>query len=316
MALRSNPAVQRRVKQASSDALSRWRADPAVKAIQQDLGRFAEGEMLEELPQLSQLMHSQAAAHGFVECWAGNFLGVLAVEPLAQIPFQHNYSGGFAMMQLANAGKAALSLVCYEQKATESSPEAAHFSDCERHELVLAGMGKARLHQIRDEGSRHAVIETNMIELEPGRVLSTMSRCVTRDIYGVRGRLLMLQLHRQPANCSPTRDFTLPDGNLLHQASGTKRDSQCEMAMAVLGAMGRADAVPAMLALSRTGTSQLRWEAMRHALALETASGFDRLAEVAQDSVDPLAPHASQVHAQLLETYPQLSEQEKIPCPA
>lgn len=83
------------------------------------------------------------------------------------------------------------------------------------------------------------------------------------------------------------------------------------MAMAVLGAMGRADAVPAMLEQSRTAPVQLRWEALRHAIALETTIGFNRLEEVAADASDPLSDHAGRVRQQLLAAYPQLAEQEK-----
>jgi len=315
-ALRSDPAAQRRASRAVGQADDKWRCDPSSIALERELARFSSGDMLQDLPQLSQLMRSHAAARELVTAWAKPFLKTLAEEPLAQIPFQHSYSGGFAMMQLAAAGNAALSLVCYEQRREERPPEAVHFADCEQHEIVLAGSGSAYRHRICAERRKGATIETELVRLQPGSTLTVESRGTARSIFDVRGHLLMLQLHRQPQDPGPTCDYALSDGTLLHQASGTKRDSQCEMAMAVLGAMGRTDAVPTMLALSESGTSQLRWEALRHALALETTSGFQRLEEVASDTSDPLSAHAAQVRQQLHATYPQLVEQEKRICPA
>lgn len=309
-ALHSNPAVQRRVAQAVAGASQMWRDDPAFKDVRRGLESYSCGGALQDTPLLARLMQCHTVAQEFVARWSGLFLETLAQQPLAQIPFQHNYSGGFATMQLASAGNAALSLVCYEQRVEERVPEAAHFADCEQHEMVLAGTGRARLHRIRQEGQKSAAIDTEIAPLRPGECLATESRKAARSIFDVHGRLLMLQLTRQPADPAPTREYVLCDGRLLHQASGTKRDSLCEMAMAVLGAMGRVDAVPAMLAQSQSGPTELRWEALRHAIALETISGFKRLCEVAGDAADPLSGHAGRVRQQLLASYPQLAARE------
>lgn len=315
-ALRSDPAVQRQVAGRQMRALDQLRDDQTVNQVKTELARFSAGTMLHDLPTLSRIMRCHTAALDLVTRWNAPFLEALQEEPLVQIPFRHSYSGGFALLQLASTGNTALSLICYEHCHDEVRAEAANFADREQYEIVLAGFGQTQLHRICEEQAERAVIETSEVSLSPGAIISSESRQVSRNISGVKGRMVMLQLHRRPENPAPTRDYALSDGRLLHQASGAKRDSQCEMAMAVLGAMGRDDAVPAMLALSKNGSSHLRWEALRHALALETASGLERLTELAGDRADPLSAHAEKVRRHLYTTFPQFTEQEATPCPA
>lgn len=316
MALRSDPAAQRRTKKALQIASAKWHSLPQIQALAIDLARYAAGQPIADLAGLYRLMEEGEAARNLTLCWADHFLSVMQDHLFAQIPFSHSYSAGFSTMQIAASGNAVLSLVCYEEKSNILPPQNAHFADREQHEIVLAGRGRAQLYHKADVAHDSVRIDRQTIELLPGHQIRLPSRQYGREITGVKGRLLMLQLQRLPNDPRPACDYRLADGALIHQACARKNESQCEMAMAVLGAMGRKDAVPAMLALSKTGASQLRWEAMRHALALETGSGFERLSEVAADSVDPLAPHASKVRGQLLDAYPQLRGQEKNRCPA
>ena len=87
--------------------------------------------------------------------------------------------------------------------------------------------------------------------------------------------------------------------------------------LALLGRMRRAEAAPTMAAMAReAGPDGLRWQALREALALDTAEGFRALCHVARASDDPLAMPAGALRAQLVEAHPELLALEKQPCRA
>lgn len=148
-----------------------------------------------------------------------------------------------------------------------------------------------------------------------GSRLATVGGDSARQIGRVAGRLVILQLTRLPDRPGLTREYAILSGELLMQSSGDKRASQCEMAMAVLGAMDCRDAAGAIEEMARSGPDHLRWEALRHTLALDSRRGM-RLAEaIAGEADDPLAESARRLHAQLLAAHPQLADRE-APCPA
>lgn len=321
-ALCSDPAAQRRAEHAMRNALATWQNLPHHQQIQVDLATYAAGQALADLPGLHQLLHSRPCAAEMAQQWMDHFLPVLQDHPFAQFPLRHSYSPGFATMNLALVGNAVLSLVCYEQKPGAQPPQGAHFADREQHEIVLAGAGQAQIYHLAQELPASARVDCQTMDLAAGSMIALPSRQYGRDITGVKGRLLMLQLQRLPDDPRPARDYRLADGAMIHQACASKSESQCEMALAVLGALGRADAVPTMLELAGQGGTQLRWEALRHALALDCAAGFDRLGRIAAAESDPLASHAAQVRQQLIHAYPQLAQspqpaqRKDMPCPA
>jgi len=116
---------------------------------------------------------------------------------------------------------------------------------------------------------------------------------------------------------APGREYDAASGRLLHRSAGRIGTSRREAIIALLGRMGRADAAPqiARVALDE-GDPSLRWQALREALALDTATGFRALASVARRGEDPLAAQAGALRAQLLETHPELAQLETGPCPA
>jgi hypothetical protein len=85
--------------------------------------------------------------------------------------------------------------------------------------------------------------------------------------------------------------------------------------LALLGRMGRKDAAPAMAAMAReAGPENLRWQALREALALDAGEGFRALSGVARAADDPLAMPAGALRAQLVEAHPELLALEASPC--
>ena len=131
----------------------------------------------------------------------------------------------------------------------------------------------------------------------------------------VPGALVLLRLQRGDGSSDPSCEYALDDGRLLHQAAASPRDSRLELAVSLLGRMGRSDAVPLLASMAEeSGTPHLRWQALRECLALDSGAGFAALSTIARRSADPLAVPAGALRAQLLETYPQLAE---VPiCPA
>ncbi|MEE1877630.1 hypothetical protein [Altererythrobacter litoralis] len=314
-ALRSDKAKQARLRDAMDAAQARWRARPQVAQVLADLKCYAAGAELDSLARLNELLGSFEHAEALVAQWCRDFLGPLRHEPLAQVPLRHHYGQGFATMQLASEGGAALSLAVYEEKADFTPPRSAVFSDRELHELVLAGSGGASIHQVRGGHGARVRIESERRALRAGSRLAIIGGHAARQIGQVAGQMVILQLTRVPDRPGLTREYAIPSGELPMQSSGDKRASQCEMAMAVLGAMERRDAAGAIAEMAQSGPDHLRWEALRHTLALDSGRGMRRLERIASEAGDPLAEPARRLHAQLLAAHPQLADRE-APCPA
>ena len=124
-------------------------------------------------------------------------------------------------------------------------------------------------------------------------------------------------LLRAAADPRPGREYCAASGKLLHQSAGAIATSRQEATVALLGRMGRTDAAPAMAMLATgEGDMSLRWQALREALALDSATGFAALCTIARRGDDALAGQAGALRAQLLETYPELAQLEDKQCPA
>ncbi len=90
----------------------------------------------------------------------------------------------------------------------------------------------------------------------------------------------------------PVREYALDTGELLHQSAGDAQESRVELALALLGRMGRTDAAPLMAEIAREGSDHLRWQALRECIALDTATGFAALKAIAADPADSLGAPA------------------------
>ena len=118
--------------------------------------------------------------------------------------------------------------------------------------------------------------------------------------------LLTLRLARTAGRPGPTRRVDVRSGRIVHRASGNATDSRAELAMLLLGRMGRNDALPVLAARTRTGDAQLRWQALRQCLALDAATGLPLLERIAKDHADPLYQAARVLLAQLQRERPSL----------
>lgn len=298
------------------EAVATWKAQPQVAPLLEELQQYGAGEIWPACQRLGELIEDRSIAMAVVEPMVDALAGVLGQHTCAQVPFRHQYSDGVAMLQLAHAGSAVLILLAYDESCANAAPEVVPFSDVERHELVLAGAADLRIATLLSETNARAAIDCEPCRVVEGESLHLHAN-EARLVERVHGRLLMLRVARSPRIPAPSRSFSLRDGSLVHRASGDRRESRDEMAMAVLGRMGRIDAAPVFARLTREGSDHFRWQALRECLALDTATGFAALERLASDSADPLSGPAGALRAQLIETYPQLdSARTAEPCPA
>lgn len=312
-ALRGDGAARRASQTALEAVRDDWLANAAA-GVAEELALYGEGAELADCPKLSALVGRVGVASTFVEALLGPMLEQVAAHPLGHVPLRHQRSDNFATIQLLQNGRAALSLLAYDD--IDGPLTSASFSDGERHEVVLAGALDVALLHIVDETGSAASIESTMRRLVPGEVIHCSGDRSTRVIKAVHGRCVILRLARSAENPSDMRQFSLEDGRLLHRASGSRTDSRREMAMAVLGRMGRKDAAPLLAELAWEGGSHIRWQSLRECLALDTATGFMTLVRIAADPTDPLSAPAGALRASLLEAHPQLLQLEALQCPA
>jgi hypothetical protein len=122
--------------------------------------------------------------------------------------------------------------------------------------------------------------------------------------------LVSLRLQRRRPQGHVAYEYDLADGRLLHRAAGGMQDSRHALMVNLLGRMGRRDAVPALAALAgeTPASDDLRWQALRETLGLDTAQGFRLLCALAARDDDALAPAARALRGQLLEQHPMLAE--------
>lgn len=305
-ALRGEPALQRRAQSSMLAAKASWQADAGAAAVLGENRLYGKGRPLEQLAELSTLVRDLQSASNFVQLWSDNFTTAVQESPLGLAPFGHSYAPGLATMRLAASGHAVISVLVYEEIDETSPVTSAQFVDREQIEIVLAGTAQATICQLR--GGEPGPVATRDMALEPGVTLTSSGPQRTRQIRQVKGSLAILQLSRAVPNPQPSREIRLADGALIRQSCGDKRVSQDEMALALLGAMGRRDAAPLIAAMSREGPSHLRWEALRQALHLDPKLGFDALSHVAGSVRDELGGAAEALRESLVQRYPQLAQ--------
>lgn len=314
--LRHNVFRQREMSDAMASARVAWSARPDVFQVLEDLGHFGTGAHLAQLPSLSRLFAEPGAAAALAQGWVCAVGNALAREPLAQPGFRHQASRGATVMLLSKRGDAELALVCYDgANGPGLGPvTSGFFAPVERHEAFLAGSARLLLVRRDDPVVGPDSFLFERLDVREGAILSQTGSRVTKAFEHIEGRLVVLRLSRPDAAGGPVQEYRLADGALIHQSSSNKHESCQEMMMAVLGRMGRVDAVPAMERLARSGNEHLRWQALRHCLALSPAKGFRSLAQIACSAGDPLAIPAGALRAQLVEAYPELAKQESEPC--
>ena len=231
----------------------------------------------------------------------------LADEPLASVPFRHNLTDEGASLILASEGRAQLLLV--ERAPGSLKAESVAFNPVERCDIVLAGNARGQLVELRVDGV--PPVQTP-VAITSGYLFQSGGGEVPRAllIEQVNQPLVTLRLVRHPvaAMAQPTLQVALPDGSVLRRAAGSVAESRQEIALSLLGAMGRGDAAPVAAQMSREGPANLRWQALRHALAMDTAQGFAALTAIAAQSDDPLAANARALRDQLIAAHPVLEQ--------
>ena len=288
-------------------AKAAWAGRPDVAKVLAQCAAFGEGAALESCGALIRLLQGGAAE--FVGEWLDAMLAAWREQPLAQMPFRHSQSGGLATMMLHRTGPVSLSLHLIEPAAVEPSATIA-FTDCERHEVVVSGSGRAMAYTLEGDGPPRQ----SALTMSPGvRICGDAGR--SRSIIALDAPLVLLRVAREPARPAPTRQVEISTGRVLHRASACPEEGRAELAAALLGAMGRADAAPALSAYACGEAGEgARWQALRNALALDTAVGFAALCRIADHSGDVLAGEASALRNRLCTSYPQLAELRKEPC--
>lgn len=313
-ALRGDSASQRKAQEALEAARDAWREGPAAEVLG-ELARYGDGAALDDCPALGALFVGRADANEFLGSLVDDLLAALRKHPLGQVPLRHQHSDGLSVLQLAQSGRATLTLLAYADAGAEP-PASACFAGGERHEAVLAGAADVLSLDLLEETSGRAAIDCSARCIAAGDVMQFAGPARTKSVRKVHGSLVVLRLARSDAVPCEAREYALDDGRLIHRASGSRSESRHEMMLALLGRMGRADAAPVMAAMTREGSEHIRWQALRECLALDTAAGFSALGALARDPADPLSAPAGALRAQLVETYPALAFIEEQPCPA
>jgi hypothetical protein len=211
---------------------------------------------------------------------------------------------------LARNGNATLVLQAIDGTglARKPVPETANFAPTETWEQILAG--SAEVERVMLAGERHgrAELTREPMRLLPGMVCHRQGATEAQLLRRVSGVYVTLKLQRQTGGGGIMRQFRLSDGELLHQAAGSPRDSRLELTATLLGRMGRSDAAPLLAAMAEEEAAiSLRWQALRECLALDSGKGFIALSRIASRLDDPLAAPAGALRAQLLEAYPRLA---------
>ena len=292
-----------------------WRGPPVAQLLE-SLEAYAGGNPLDDCAILAECLTSTATAQRLLSPLIDSLCSALREHPFAHVPLRHRFARGVSVLELVRSAGASMSLVVYETAAFEGK-EAAHsiaFADEERHELCLSGAGNGRIATVVGEREDRVVLDVRSFAIEPQSMLAfdcSSSRIIDR----VDGHLAMLRLARLPQSPGLTREFRLSDGRLLHCASGCRRDSRDEMAVALLGRMNRRDAAEPLAAIAcGKGAEHLRWQAVRNSLALDSLVGFAALEVLVGKDGDELSVPAAKLYRQLVEQYPELARTEKQPC--
>ncbi|GAB5347875.1 hypothetical protein [Alteriqipengyuania sp. 357] len=315
-AFAADPAAQAGAQDRMLAARDRWRHRPDVAPVLAECGRLAEGASFESCSHLRALLDDEGALP-FVSHWFVAMAQAWEMVPLAQLPFRHSYSGGVGAIHLHRVGRVTLAALLVEPRAAVA-PATIAFTDCERRERVLAGEGQAIIY-------RHVAGAPPLVQrlsVQPGAQIACDGEH-SRAFVALDAPLVLLRLARDRVQAVPTKEIEIATGRIVHRASASLAEGRAQLAAALLGAMGRRDAATTLAdyasgeagGCGQTGEGA-RWEAMRNALALDTATGFAALCEIADRPEDPLQPQAAALRHSLRTAYPQLAQWRRDRCRA
>ena len=297
-ALRGDDREARTHRVAMEEALEDCRREPRLAAVLEELLRYGEGADFAHCPALVALFEHTGAARDLLRPLIGRLTDLHRAYPRAQLAFRHRSQAGAHVLQIAARGHATLSLVLQDQDAG-AEHIIATFADADQREVVLTGKANACLFEIVAEERDRVILNSVRTELQSGARMKCTGPRQSRLIQPSHDSLLTLRLARTAGSPRPTRRVDVRSGRIVHRASGNAADSRAELAMLLLGRMGRSDALPVLAARTRTGDAQLRWQALRQCLALDAATGLPLLERIAKDHADPLYQAARALLAQL-----------------
>lgn len=312
-ALLADPAGLEAQQGRHSASLLGWRDGPG-KPLLDAFAAFAGGASLASQPALAGLFSGAQEPRRAVTRLVGALLPVLRDAPFGQVPLRHSITRSATTLLVDRRQDASLTLVAVDGAALAQQPPAATavFSPAEEWDVVVAGTGQGRLIERRGAPG-HGI---HPLALEPGLALGRDAEREALLLDRADGPLLLLRLQRRRPGPAPVREVDLASGEQVYQAAASARESRHEIAVSLLGRMGRADAAPvlAQIALDPACGDMLRWQAMRECLGLDTLGGFRALAAIACRPGDTLAAMAGALRARLIEQHPVLAGIE--PCPA
>ena len=299
-----------------------WSDDPAVAPLLAELGRYGAGGELCECPGLLSLIAAGADGAGFARRAAAVAAQHLRAEPLALWPWRHFSNGVLHSVTIAAEGDASLSLAVVDGAPWRAArdplaPDLAAFQPGTLNAVVVGGTAQGRVLRNRSDDPARAQIESRPIAFVAGAAFTIEGEREALALDAIDGLLMTLRLYRRPRGNAPARQYDVASGALVHQAAGEQGDSRAELMMALLRAMERSDAAPALAELARSGAPPARWQALRECLALDSAAGFVALVEVAGQADDPLCAPARSLAETLAAQHPALARmREELLCRA
>ena len=299
-----------------------WSDDPAVAPLLAELGRYGAGGQLSECPGLLSLIAAGADGTGFARRAAAVAVRHSRAEPLALWPWRHFSNGVLHSVTIAAEGDASLSLAVVDGAPWRAArdplaPDLAAFQPGTLHAVVVGGTAQGRVLRNRSDDPARAQIESHPIAFVAGAAFTIEGEREALALDAIDGLLMTLRLYRRPRGNAPARQYDVASGALVHQAAGEQGDSRAELMMALLRAMERSDAAPALAELARSGAPPARWQALRECLALDSGAGFVALVEVAAQADDPLCAPARSLVETLAAQHPALARmREELLCRA
>jgi len=308
--LRHDDIEWKRGQQGLVKSLAAWRAEPVAAPVFAAMKRFGGGAALERCRALADLFAppGERAEH-FVASLIDAGIAALDGYPLGQLPLRHGSRDAAPMLVLAQSGDATLALAAHDGGVLAMLPPArtARFRPVETWVRVLSGSGVAERVLLGEADGVPAAIGAEQIALGAGDVRYHHGPHEAFEVVGASGAMIVLRLERQLEECGLVREYAMPGGVLVHQAGARPDDSRDELIVALLGGMGRIDAVPQMArVVLGDGSDALRWQALREVTALDGAAGLELLAQIAADPEDTLAAQAGAALAALLASRPDL----------
>lgn len=297
-----------RGQQRLAEIVARWRGDKASLPVFAALERFAQGASCEDCAPLVDLFGPEDAfAKDFVGRLVTGVTAVLGELPLGQVPLRHARRRSSHTLLLARAGGASLAVTVYDGAALaeQAAPNSAEFTPMETWLRVLAGTGMAE--RITRPEAAPAPLQRAGLTLRPGMVHRRVGNREALQLRAADGALVVLRLQRCLPKAESVQEFRIDDGILLHTAAVRAEDSRLELAIAVLVAQGRREAVPALSRIvTGSAAASLRWSALRAVLGLDTRAGLVLLGELTADEDAVLAAAARGLQRDLTSEWPEL----------